>query len=193
MKGTSLFPAMTVNLPRTKLPRTKLPRTKPLGKKLPAAVLAGTKLPAAVLAGALLAAVFPATLPVALAQSKGVCVTAQRANLRAGPGKNHRITWEVHRNMPLVQVGEEGEWVKVRDVDGDIHWIFGSLVSAGFKCVTVRAPKANIRKKPSSRAELWFTVEKYSSFRFLEKKGKWMKIQKDQQVMWVFHTLVWPN
>ena len=54
--------------------------------------------------------------PVAGAQEQALCVTAARANLRAGPGKNFRINWEVNRYMPLVPVDRKGKWLKVKDV-----------------------------------------------------------------------------
>ncbi len=142
----------------------------------------------------LLAVAWSPVLPGALsAQERGLCVIASRANLRTGPGTNYRISWEVHRFMPLIEVTRQADWVKVRDVDGDIHWIWNRLVSAKVKCVTVKSSKANIRKRPTTRSEKWFTVEKYSSFKFIEKRNNWVKVQHDGQTMYVYHTLVWPG
>ncbi|MDH4248770.1 MAG: SH3 domain-containing protein, partial [Deltaproteobacteria bacterium] len=75
-----------------------------------------------------IAAGFAAMGPNA-AWAQNLCVTASRANLRAGPGKEHRITWEVNRNMPLIQVERQGEWIKVRDVDDEFHWISDQMVA----------------------------------------------------------------
>ena len=122
-----------------------------------------------------------------------LCVKAGRANLRAGPGQKHRITWEVNRHMPLLQVAKDGEWIKVRDVDGDLHWISEKLVSGTEDCVTVRAEKANIRKAPNGKAETWFTVEKYTSFRRVGQKDNWVKIEYEGETMWVAQPLVWPT
>jgi len=83
-------------------------------------------------------------------EAKPICVTGSEANLRVGPGTNHRISWEVKRYMPLVRVSRKGDWIKVRDVDGDIHWIFQKLVSRKVRCVTVKNSRARIRKKPST-------------------------------------------
>jgi SH3-like domain-containing protein len=127
------------------------------------------------------------------AAAKDLCVKASRANLRAGPGTDFRITWEVNRFMPLVQVGEEGEWLKVRDVDGDVHWIYSPLVTDQLDCVTISAPKANIRKKPTTRSDKWFTVEKYTSFKLVGKQDKWVKIEYQGETMWIYYTLVWPG
>jgi len=122
-----------------------------------------------------------------------LCVTSPRANLRAGPGKEHRVTWEVNRFMPLLQIGQQDDWIRVRDVDGDTHWIFGELVTERIDCITIKELRANIRKSPSSAGGKWFTVEKYTSFKRVETKGKWVKIEYMGQEMWVFNTLVWPE
>ena len=122
-----------------------------------------------------------------------LCVTSPRANLREGPGREHRITWEVNRFMPLIQIGQEGDWIKVRDVDGDTHWIFGELVTERIDCVTIKELRANVRKRPTSASSKWFTVEKYTSFKRVETKGKWVNIEYEGESMWLFHTLVWPE
>jgi SH3-like domain-containing protein len=131
--------------------------------------------------------------PALGASGNAVCVKVSRANLRAGPANTYRITWEVNRFMPLVQVGKDGDWLKVRDVDGDIHWIYDRLVSNDIDCITISASKANIRKKPSTNSEKWFQVEKYTSFKRVGHKGKWVKIEYEGEVMWVFDSLVWPG
>jgi SH3-like domain-containing protein len=127
------------------------------------------------------------------AQGQQLCVKAPRANLRAGPGAKFRVTWEVNRNMPLLQVGREGEWIKVRDVDGDLHWVSEKLITGQQDCVTVKAEHANIRKSPSNKADTWFTVEKYTSFHRIGQKDNWVKIEYEGETMWVAQSLVWPT
>jgi SH3-like domain-containing protein len=132
----------------------------------------------------------PAAVPV---QGQQLCVNAARANLRAGPGPKFRVTWEVNRHMPLLQVAKEGEWIKVRDVDGDLHWISEKLITGKTDCVTVKAEKANIRKAPNGKADTWFTVEKYTSFHRVGQKDNWVKIEYEGETMWVAQSLVWPT
>ena len=126
------------------------------------------------------------------AAERQLCVKVARANLRAGPGTEHRITWEVNRYMPFIQVEEKGDWFKVKDVDGDTHWIFKGLVAPNLRCLTIRSRRANIRKKPTTRSDSWFTVEKYTSFKRVGAKNNWVKIEYEGQTMWVYRTLVWP-
>ena len=126
-------------------------------------------------------------------EAKKLCVTSPRANLRAGPGKENRITWEVNQFMPLVEIARQKDWVRVKDVDGDIHWIYKTLISDKVDCLTIKASKANIRKRPTAKAPLWFTVEKYTSFKRVGQQPKWIKLEYEGEIMWVFHTLVWPK
>lgn len=134
-------------------------------------------------------------------EAKPICVTSAEANLRVGPGKNHRISWEVKRYMPLVSVSRQDEWVKVRDVDGDMHWIFAKLVSGKVRCVTVKNTRARIRSKPTTKSKTWRTVEKYTSFKLLGVTKEWVKVEflikrkrrMRKRIGWIFRKLVWPS
>lgn len=138
------------------------------------------------LAGAMMIAAKPA-------QGKILCVSASRAYLRSGPGTRFKPpTWTVHRYMPLKEIKRQDGWIKVRDVDGEIHWIKSTLVTDKIKCVTIKSFRANIRSRPKTDSRVWFKVEKYTSFELLGKIPKWVKLNYHGEVMWVFHTLVWP-
>lgn len=132
-----------------------------------------------------------ATAPASSGQQ--LCIKATRANLRAGPGPKFKVTWEVNRYMPLLQVATDGEWIKVRDVDGDLHWVSDKVTTAQLDCVTVKAERANIRKAPNSKADTWFIVEKYTSFHRVGQTDHWVKIEYEGETMWVAQTLVWPS
>ena len=131
-------------------------------------------------------------VPVRSAVAQELCVRVSRANLRAGPGTDNKKTWEVYQFMPFTQIDKKGDWYKVRDVDGDEHWIFKNLVDSKLQCVTIKAERANVRKGPGTNYEMWFTVEKYTSFKKIGAEGKWVKVEYEGEVMWIFNTLTWP-
>jgi SH3-like domain-containing protein len=167
---------------------------------LACAVLAGTPAgvrgqpkPAESPANAGAAAPKSPAVPLPAIPGQQLCIKAPRANLRAGPGVKYRVTWEVNRYMPLLPVARDGEWIKVRDVDGDLHWVSDKLATEQVDCVTVKAERANIRKAPSSKADTWFTVEKYTSFHRVGQKDNWVKIEYEGETMWVAQSLVWPS
>ena len=142
----------------------------------------------------LLVLVFGAVLaiPFSTVSAQDLCVRVARANLRAGPGTDQKRTWEVYQFMPFNKVERKGDWFRVIDVDGDKHWIFHTLVDPKIRCVTIKAERANIRKGPGTKYEKWFTVERYTSFKKIGEKGKWIKVEYEGEVMWVFNNLVWP-
>ena len=55
------------------------------------------------------------------ATAEALCVKDKKANLRSGPGKHNEKLWTVLKYMPFRQVGREGKWLKVKDLDGDIR------------------------------------------------------------------------
>lgn len=86
-----------------------------------------------------------------LLSASAVCVDVSanaHANLRAGPGQENRQTWKVYRYMPFEKLDEQNNWYRVKDVDGDEHWIAGNLVTSEFQCAVVSASSVNMRTKP---------------------------------------------
>ncbi len=123
-----------------------------------------------------------------------LCVKVSSANLRAGPGVQYEKTWEASRDMPLQRLGRKGNWYKVRDVDGDVHWIHKKMVTNAHMCAAVKAREANLREGPGTtfaKASL-FPAIKYTTFRYVRRKGTWTKV-KDRiaGVLWIFSSLVW--
>jgi SH3-like domain-containing protein len=127
------------------------------------------------------------------AQAQELCVKVNKANLRSGPGDSYRVTWEAPRNMPLLQVGRQGDWLKVQDLDGDIHWVAQALVTADFRCVAVSAEKTQLRSSPSAKAASTATVARYSAFRRAEAKAEWVQVEFRGKSAWVSGKAVWPG
>lgn len=59
---------------------------------------------------------------------KGLVITAERANLRNGPGTNYAVTKTLNRGERLQAIGKQGEWIQVQLPNGQIGWIHSSLV-----------------------------------------------------------------
>lgn len=123
-----------------------------------------------------------------------LCVKAARANLRAGPGTNFKVTWTVGKHMPFWQTGGKGQWLKVRDLDGDEHWIMASMVTTKVSCVVVKTKFANLRRAPSGSApfaEIPF-ADRYTPFKKLERRDAWLRLEDAyNQVYWVADANFW--
>lgn len=129
-----------------------------------------------------------------LALANPVCVTAERANLRSGPGTNFKVTWVVGKYMPFWQTGSKGQWLKVSDLDGEEHWIASSMVTTRVNCVVVKTKYGNLRRAPSGNAqqtEIPF-ADRYTPFKRLERRDAWIRVEDDyNQVYWIADANLW--
>jgi SH3-like domain-containing protein len=128
--------------------------------------------------------------------SHALCVNVDEANLRGGPGTKYEKTWEVFKYMPFSKVSKKGDWYKVKDVDGDSHWIYTKLVTDKFKCAVVKVDKANVRRGPGtehSKSALSPAL-KYDSFKVLSTKSSWVNVVDEfGDKGWIFRKLLWIN
>ncbi|MEW6678328.1 MAG: SH3 domain-containing protein [Pseudomonadota bacterium] len=123
-----------------------------------------------------------------------VCVSVPEANLRQGPGTQFEKSWEVFKYMPFRQVGQQGDWLQVEDLDGDKHWIYRPLVSDGIKCAVVKSKEANVRNGPGTQhaKSALSPVERYYSFRITSQKGDWVQVEDEVfNAGWVHKSLLW--
>jgi len=123
-----------------------------------------------------------------------ICVTAEKANLRSGPGQNFKVTWTVGKFMPLMQVGSKGQWIQVRDLDGEEHWINSSMVSRKVQCVVVKTRYANLRRGPRASAQIAEiqTADRYTPFKKVDREGSWVQVEDDyKSKFWISDSTLW--
>jgi SH3-like domain-containing protein len=121
-----------------------------------------------------------------------LCVKVSSANLRSGPGTGYEKTWMVYKYMPFRELSHKGNWYKVKDLEGDIHWIHESLVDSTM-CAVVKA-QANIRTGPGKQHEKASHSPglKYHSFKVLKIEGSWAKVEDENgDAGWIFRKLLW--
>jgi len=57
-----------------------------------------------------------------------VIVKVNRANLRADAGTQYDVVFDAQKGTPFRVLEKKGRWIKVQHADGDVGWIFNSLV-----------------------------------------------------------------
>jgi len=122
------------------------------------------------------------------------CINSSEANLRKGPGTNYEKTWEVFKYMPFKIISTEGNWYKVRDVDGDVHWIYKKLITKKYKCAVVKTDTANVRTGPGTGygQNSFSPAQKYDSFKIVQTKSSWVKVVDEfGDRGWIFKNLLW--
>ena len=127
---------------------------------------------------------------IAIAKDR-LCVTANIANLRSGPGTKNDMIWQVEKYHPFIIMQKKGNWYKVKDFEGDMAWMHKSILGKG-TCVITFKKKCNVRSKPDKKSSIMFTVEKGVPFKVLKQKGNWINIEHaDGDIGWIYKTLVW--
>jgi SH3-like domain-containing protein len=109
-----------------------------LPKRLPAAIVHG--LLAAACLGAFLVALPEAGAAQPFAVERGpsglplprfVSLKADRVNVRAGPGRSHRIKWTFTKSgTPVEIVREFDNWRRIRFADGTDGWVYHAMLSS---------------------------------------------------------------
>ncbi|HZV65326.1 MAG TPA: SH3 domain-containing protein [Telluria sp.] len=79
--------------------------------------------------------------------------------------------------MPVEVVLSYGEWVKVRDVNGDMAWTEAKSLSAK-RNVVVRAPNAKVRATADEAAPVVMTADKGVLLELVDPQaGSWAKVR----------------
>jgi SH3-like domain-containing protein len=125
------------------------------------------------------------------ASAKRLTVAVDRANVRSGPGTDREILWSVGKYYPVDIIKTSGQWHQIRDFEGDMGWIHGSLLKK-IPSVIVTGETVNVREGPKTSFKVLFQAEKGVSFKLLGDKEGWLKVQHaDGDVGWVHKSLAW--
>lgn len=61
-------------------------------------------------------------------KTSSVIIRVRRANIRIGPGTQYDLAFDADKGTPFKVLETKGRWKKVQHADGDIGWIFSTLV-----------------------------------------------------------------
>lgn len=129
--------------------------------------------------------------PSMAAAADKVSVANAEVNLRSGPGTQHAAQWLLSRGYPLEVIQRRGEWLKVRDFEGDEGWIHRSVTHRVPHHV-VKADRAQLRKGPGTQHTRITTLERGEVLRTRHRDDRWVKVETiDGQSGWVARSLLW--
>lgn len=125
-----------------------------------------------------------------------LCVKVPESNIRSGPGKDYEVIWQAYRFMPFEKVGisHSGNWYAVRDLDGDVGWVYKNLVTNKYRCAVVKSRIVNIRKGPGTNYAKAFSepAQRYDTFRIIQRRGAWLKVKDEwNNVGWIHRDYLW--
>lgn len=125
------------------------------------------------------------------AQAQMVSVARAKVNLRAGPGLNQKVLWELGQGYPLRVLERKGPWLKVKDFENDGGWILEKLVDSQAHLVA-KKERINIRGGPGETHPVAGTAAYGEVLRTLEQGKGWVRVKTDSGLTgWVRKDLVW--
>lgn len=118
-------------------------------------------------------------------------VSAERANVRSGPGAGHEVVWEAGKYYPLEVLDRDGSWVHVGDYENEEGWIHKSVL-AKVPAVVIVTKKANIREGAGRDFEVAWTADKDCSLQVLEAQDGWYKVSDgEEELGWLHSSVTW--
>lgn len=129
--------------------------------------------------------------PEALRNTSGLPVPrfaslrAERAFLRAGPGKEYPVQWVFIRpGVPLEVTDEWNLWRRVRDADGTEGWMDRAMLSTSRTFQIVRQTR-NLHARPDVSAPVVWRAEPGVVGRITGCDGRWCRIEVDGRAGWI--------
>ncbi|MDO9148429.1 MAG: SH3 domain-containing protein [Hydrogenophaga sp.] len=120
-----------------------------------------------------------------------VSVSGATLNMRSGPGTNAPVLWELKMGYPLQIMQRQGNWLQVRDFEGDTGWVARSLTGTAPHHV-VKAREANIRSGPGTQHAVVGKAEHGELLRTREKRADWVRVERtDGPGGWIAKSLLW--
>ena len=121
-----------------------------------------------------------------------VSLSARRANLRSGPGRDYPVRWVyTRRNWPLKVIREYGVWRQVMDMDGTTGWMHAALLS-GRRFGVIRGDRpVALHAKPRTDAVVLYRAEPGVLVRILRCAPSWCRVRIAGGKAWVPKTALW--
>lgn len=125
----------------------------------------------------------------ALAQMTSI--KEDKVNMRAKPSTTSPILWELGEGFPLVVLKKKKYWLKVKDFEGDVGWVYRKLTSNRPHLI-VKKDLVNIRKKPTSGSMLVGKAKYGVVFATLKQYKGWVKVKHQSGLTgWIRRDLLW--
>lgn len=105
-----------------------------------------------------------------------VSVRSPVVNLRAAPGTGGEVLWQVTRGYPLQVLERQGDWIRVRDFEGDEGWV-AARVTGGERYHVVRARTLNLRSGPGLEWQVVGNARYGDVLATVRRQGDWVQLR----------------
>ena len=147
----------------------------------------------AVLAFAAVASIssLPGNASAAQRRAEFVGMKGSAVNVREKPSTRFATLWEMGTGYPLQITQRKGQWLRVKDYEATLGWVFAPLThKAPHMVVTSRT--ANLRAGPGTQHRRVAQLEQHEVVKTLKKSGSWAQVQREGgQKGWIARRLAW--
>jgi SH3-like domain-containing protein len=116
---------------------------------------------------------------------------ADEVNMRAGPGETYPKLWVYQRRgMPVEIIEEFDIWRRVKDYQGVVGWVKGSLLS-GHRTAIVTETRRTLRKRAEDESPAVALLDPGVIARVLECDGVWCRLEVQGYKGWLKRADFW--
>ncbi len=124
-----------------------------------------------------------------------VSLKSDRVNVRAGPTKDHDVTWIYTRaGLPVEITAEFENWRRIRDWEGSEGWVYHSLLSGRRTAVVTLKAKddlVSIREEPDPSSPVTAKLESGVMGAIKSCTGTWCHIAGERFDGWIAQERLW--
>lgn len=120
-----------------------------------------------------------------------VSIKGASVNVREQPTTRSATLWEMGSGYPLQVTQRKGQWLRVKDYEATLGWVFAPLTHQSPHMV-VTARIANLRAGPGTQHRRVGQLEQHEVIKTLKKSGSWAQVQREGgQKGWIARRLAW--
>lgn len=128
------------------------------------------------------------------AHAQAVCTRSAMTVLRKGPGAKFDKTWVVSKYMPFLKLDMKSGWLKLQDMDGQVHYGRAADFSQSIRCVVVKSNTAETRQGPGTSFPYgdFKTLDRYTPLKRVGIDTGWVQVENDLGMKsWVQESKLW--
>ncbi len=128
---------------------------------------------------------------VAAQAKEFVSIKGNTVNVREQPNTRSTTLWELGSGYPLQVQQRKGKWIKVRDYEAPLGWVYAPLTQkTPHRIVTART--ANLRASPTTNSKIVGKLQQNEIVRTLKNSGSWAQVRSESgRQGWVSKNLTW--
>lgn len=114
-----------------------------------------------------------------------VVTTADRLNVREGPGTTYRVKAKLRQGETYPVLQETNGWVNLRLSAKDTGWVTRQYIAETTVQMKAAVNQLRVRTAPSTQAKIIGYLQRGQTVQVTDRNGKWLKVKQNTQTGWV--------